>query len=510
MTGFINTGISYLVYMMMILLHFTASEALAISYGVGMVSSYLLNAAWTFQKESWSPRQVGKFVLVNMVILFFSELMLRFILTHFTKSAYLGQAINLVPITLFGFLANLFFVFRDADSTMVADEFRISSQLKLRLFFVAVALVLLQRLLVLISAIHIAQKMHSGWTLYSLLIGGYTHWDSGWYIEIAQAGYTTKVRTAFWPLYPWLMARLHDISGTTYASCGIVISLCSFVAAVYFLGLLVRSYFGYSTTLAAMALFAFAPTSYYFDAVYTEALFLALSLAAVYASTANRFFMANLLVMFATLTRNTGIFLCIILFFDYLRWHQNGWKFWRIPWWKSIKWDAIWFVIPFVGLSSYCWWLDWKFGNPFAFLAAEKYWYRTYMPPWESFESNWNLLLHPNQGIASFEYLLFEVGMFIVALLFIVLGLRYIRKSPSLLGWWIYLLAVTWIASTEPSINIPDYQVSFPRYLLMLFPGIIFLADIIRPKWATLFVLILFGFVLFEKSGLFYTGQWIA
>ncbi len=475
-----------------------------------MVSSYFLNAAWTFEKKPLSLHQAGKFILINVFILFLSELILKFILTHVTHSVYLGQAFNLIPITILGFFANQAIVFCNTDKSVEDGKNALPVRTKKTLFFAAMGLVIVHRILITISAMYISQTTRVGWTWYSLLISGYTHWDSSWYIEIAKGGYKTQLQTAFWPLYPWLMARLHDILGTTYASCGIVISLCSFVVAVYLLGLLVFRYFRLSTALAAMALFAFSPTSFYFDAVYTESLFLALSIAAVYASTTNRFLIASILVMFATLTRNTGIILSVIVVFDYLRWRKIGFKLWQSQWWKGLNRDACWLPIPIIGLFFYCIWLNWKFGNPFAFLTAEKHWYRVYMPAWETYTKSWYLLFDSHQTTLSNGYLLFEIATFSVAILFILLGLRYISRSEAFLGWWVYILAVTWIASTEPSMNIPDYLVSFPRYLLMLFPGIVYLADILRPKWIQVGVVVLFGIILYQKNGLFYIHQWIA
>jgi putative flippase GtrA len=508
--GLLNTGCSYIVYSALIFFGIASSVSLAVGYVVGMASSYFLNAVWTFQKKSWSIQQIGRFILINIIILYLSELSLAWLLGHVTHSAYAGQAINLIPITLFGFLANRFVVFKDTRNGSQEAVHQLPLRTKIRFFLLAIGFVILQRLIVLISALPVSGDLHEHWPWYSLWIQGYTHWDSSWYIDIAMSGFTTPIRTAFWPVYPWLMSQVHNLTGITYAGSGILISLCSFIVAVYFIGRLAEIHFGISTAIMTMALFALMPTSFYYDAPYTEALFMALSIAAVYASSMNRFFTAGILAASATLTRNTGIILCVILLFDYIRWRRIGLKFWRLRWWKGLNRGFVWLALPVAALIAYCSWLYVKFGNPFAFLTAEAHWHRLFMPAWETYARTWNLLLDKHGVISFHSYYAFEIGSFTMAILLALIGLRYIRRSLTMWGWFLYILAVTWIASTEPSMNLPDYLVSFPRYLLMLFPGLIFLADTVKSKWLRMAILALFVFFLYQKSSLFYLDRWIA
>ncbi|RIV28593.1 hypothetical protein D2Q93_02240 [Alicyclobacillaceae bacterium I2511] len=195
-----------------------------------------------------------------------------------------------------------------------------------QMFWLALGLVVVQRLLLLLAAVHQSLQHHLPLEWRQLLISGYAHWDSSWFIQIAQTGYTRKLQTAFWPLYPALMHMFHLVFGISYQAAGIVISLVFFVVALDWFGLAVAEVFERKTAYYAMALLAFFPTSYYFAAVYSESLFVALSAAVFYFSRTRRFGIASMAVLLAALTRNTGILLVGILAVEVVRAQGNGWR----------------------------------------------------------------------------------------------------------------------------------------------------------------------------------------
>lgn len=508
LTGLLNTGVSYAFYGTLIALGCDVTWALAVSFAAGMTTSYLINARWTFARKNFDRATLLRFVTINSGILIVSEITLHLILRDITASPYLAQIVNLIPVTAGGFVANQYLVFQDAESPVriVANTgaFR-------RYLVIAAAFVIVQRLFVLAGETSAALRHGLYFTLYSLLVNGFAHWDSGWYIQIARTGYTTVDQTAFWPMYPWLMSALHNLSGLDYRVSGIVISLVSFVFFLSFLGLWAEREFGRRTALWTMALIAFFPTAYYFDAVYTESLFLMLSAAAVYASQKRRFKIANVLVLFATLTRNTGGLLGFIIFFDYIKDRQTGWRFWQRRWWRSLGFEAMYLLLPAAGLAAYCVWLKERFGHYFPFLIAEsQHWHRGYMAPWLTFLHTLHYLLHPQATSMAPDYVRFEMASFAFAVMLLLIGVLYVRKSLNHVGWWLYLFAVTWITASEPSFDVPDYLVSLPRYVLMLFPGFVFFADFLRSNWIRTALTAVLAAVLFITSGIFYRGIWIA
>lgn len=108
--GVLNTGVSYVVFALLHYLGCNPEVSLAISYVAGMGTSYALNARWTFQRSTWSAREAVVFLLTNGVILLLSEGSLEILRRHI-GNVYAAQAVNLIPITLLGFIANQLIVF---------------------------------------------------------------------------------------------------------------------------------------------------------------------------------------------------------------------------------------------------------------------------------------------------------------------------------------------------------------------------------------------------------------
>ena len=142
----------------------------------------------------------------------------------------------------------------------------------------------------------------------NVLAAPFVRWDSIHYLEIARHGYTNTADTSFFPLYPLLTRGLSAIIGSD-AVAGVLISLVAFAIALSLVYRLTQRELDRPAAQAVVLLLAFAPLSFFFSAVYTESLFLALSVGAVYSARCERWGCAAALVAAAALTRNTGILL---------------------------------------------------------------------------------------------------------------------------------------------------------------------------------------------------------
>jgi Mannosyltransferase (PIG-V) len=156
-------------------------------------------------------------------------------------------------------------------------------------------------------------------------------WDSIHYLGIAEHGYAAAGNTAFFPLYPLLMRALGFVLGSDPLA-GVAISTASFMVALSLLHRLTELELGRRAADATVLLLAFAPLSFFFTAVYTESLFLALSLGAVYAARRERWALAAGVGGLAAVTHVTGILLVIPVAAMYLaerrrrrRWSGLGW-----------------------------------------------------------------------------------------------------------------------------------------------------------------------------------------
>jgi uncharacterized membrane protein len=142
-------------------------------------------------------------------------------------------------------------------------------------------------------------------------------WDSIHYLAIAEHGYAVAGNTAFFPLYPLLIRVLGFALGSDPVA-GVATSTVSFAVALSLLHRLTELELGRRAADATVLLLALAPLSFFFTAVYTESLFLALSLGAVYTARRERWALAACLGAVAALTRVTGVLLVIPLAAMYL------------------------------------------------------------------------------------------------------------------------------------------------------------------------------------------------
>ena len=111
------------------------------------------------------------------------------------------------------------------------------------------------------------------------------HWDTRHYIGIAQDGYTAvgneRLRLVFFPLYPLLMRLVSPLTGGNLFAAGTAVSLVCSAAAAALLYDLAQMQLGERGAWLAVAYFLLNPLSVFLGCVYTEALFICLTLAAV-------------------------------------------------------------------------------------------------------------------------------------------------------------------------------------------------------------------------------------
>jgi hypothetical protein len=151
-------------------------------------------------------------------------------------------------------------------------------------------------------------------SLGNVLAGSAVRFDANWYLAIARHGYAAAGNgsRAFWPLYPDLIRVLGYVLGSDVIA-GVAISVASFAGALVLLRRLAELELGKQAADGTILLLAFAPLSFFFSAVYTESLFLLLSVASIYAARRERWFIACALAGLATLTRTTGVALIVPL-----------------------------------------------------------------------------------------------------------------------------------------------------------------------------------------------------
>src|SRR5215203_1880060 len=194
------------------------------------------------------------------------------------------------------------------------------------------------------------------------LLGLWTHWDGLIYLDIALNGYDVAVpdRMAFFPFFPLLM-RLGAALGGPAALWGVLISLVATFCSLYFVYRIAEKHWGQKVARSTVLTFAFFPTAFFLNAVYSEALFVAFAAGSYWAAYVRRdLFLAGLWGALAAATRNSGVLLLIPL--GYL-WLRNRSEFgWRGLWQLAL--------VP-AGLLGYMIFLWYKFGDPLMFAGVQ-------------------------------------------------------------------------------------------------------------------------------------------
>jgi hypothetical protein len=344
-------------------------------------------------------------------------------------------------------------------------------------------------------------------------------WDFGYYQKIAEFGYSRNDGSiAFYPLFPWLMGLVANIT-KSYLVAGLIISgVASIVAAILLRRLVQLDYPG-SVAMRSVWFFLIFPTAYFLHVGYSESLFLALALACILAARIQRWWWAGVLGALCWMTRGVGAVLVPALAVeaaqqyrvrrkicshgavspcqnpggenasgqrgDHNKAHCSAWN-----------WTWLWIAAMPVGFAVYLF-INWHVaGNPFAFLQTRKI----------SFEQSFAF---PSVGIRQALWALYPtpreaemVGvqeLSFAALGFICTIISWIKLRP---------IYATWMTASLILFTSVNFLQSIPRYTLTMFPIFIFFALLGRNRfWAgviTVWSILLLGLFV----ALFARGEW--
>jgi len=155
----------------------------------------------------------------------------------------------------------------------------------------------------------------------NLLTASIVRWDAIHYLGIATQGYKPAADTGFFPFYPLLIRLLGWVVSSNVVA-GILISFASFAIGLTLLHRLAAEELGHRTADSTVLLLAFAPLTVFFTALYTESLFLALSVGTFYLARRGQFTWACVAAACATLTHVEGIALWAPV--AYMFWEAKG------------------------------------------------------------------------------------------------------------------------------------------------------------------------------------------
>jgi Mannosyltransferase (PIG-V) len=356
----------------------------------------------------------------------------------------------------------------------------------------------------------------------------WSHWDGEHYVALAAGGYLQPpdyVSPAFFPLYPLLMRSFAELFGGplslgALSLWGVLISLVALPFALYFIYQITQQSFSENTAKRTVLILSLFPTTFFFNAAYTESLFLALSAASIWALRVRKdLLLGCALAAFATATRNVGIFLVVPIAYEWLRGgvgRGGGQQAAGYGWWRGL---ACMVLAP-SGLGVYAAYLWLRSGNPLLFYTEQQRWGREATAPLSTLR---NALLEGGEdlrelfdlklwadpslgriadhvGAASDAYNLAFLG---VALTLLVLGLRMLPFSLSAYSFLLILPPAFFGTPQGPLMGLP-------RYLLVAFPIFIVLGALLKNRWLLGGWLVLSGAASLVLCALFVSWRFVA
>ncbi len=203
-------------------------------------------------------------------------------------------------------------------------------------------------------------------------LDGWVRWDAAHYINLALHGYgegnpSPGEGWGFFPLYSLLMRGLTEalflpVTEQNLALAGLVISSLCFIALNVLVARWSARLFGDEAARSTILLLCLSPFAFFFNAAYTESLFLLLVVATLMLATNDRWMAAGLVAGLATATRLVGLALIpALLYLAYKR------KISLLEMLTSIG-LSCYGVLAFGVYSAF------RTGNPFQYFEAQAEW----------------------------------------------------------------------------------------------------------------------------------------
>jgi len=287
-------------------------------------------------------------------------------------------------------------------------------------------------------------------------------WDSERYLYIAQHWYphTTDVSQltnyVFFPLYPLLMKLLAFVTDD-YLLSGIIISnVCLFISCYYVYKLALLDSDEATAIRSIKYLFLF-PTAFILSGVFTESLFLALSIACFYYARKGSWLASGMLGALASVTRPYGIIIIVPMLVEYLcSVHFDP---------KKIDKNSLALLIPPLGLAVFMAYEYYMTGDFLAFAHAQALWSFTLQNPLLQL-----LLRFSEMGMD----VRFNAILTVVALLVLLAGYKKIGISQLAYGLLLIFIPLCSAGS--------DWSMS--RYILVVFPLYFIMACYTKNEYA--------------------------
>jgi Gpi18-like mannosyltransferase len=325
---------------------------------------------------------------------------------------------------------------------------------KEKIFITIILLVIITRLLILAIAYFSSIKIEFLQPFYGNFLDLFHRYDAPYYIKIAVEGYEFSLEKFssinFFPFYPILIKIFNLLIGNLIGGpkiIGYLISNISLVIASIYLYKLIRLDFNEDISMKSVFYMLIFPTSFYFSIIYTEGLFLLLTISAFYYARKKQWLVASILGFFISLTRVMGVFIFIPFLIEYLDLNFNSLKISL----KKIKKDILYLLLIPAGLFSFMLYQYIKFKDPLAFYHAKSI-----------LKINYSSFAETILSVG--KYQLFNRIMFLGFLIFAIIIIIYLYFSEVRLSYIIYSFVLLFVYLSTGKIE------AMHRYVAVLFP----------------------------------------
>lgn len=315
-------------------------------------------------------------------------------------------------------------------------------------------------------------------------------WDSYWYMDVASNGYSTMGRLlelpdqtnlVFFPLYPLLMRWVGSVLNGDYFIAGLLISNLCLLASCYLLYLLVKLEYSRAVARRTVKYLLLFPISFVLSGVFTESLYLCLTLLCFYLAKRRQWWLAGACGAALSATRTLGVLVALPLAFEYLR----SLRF-RL---RAVRWNGLFLLLVPLGLAAF------SFHN--YQLTGDFLFFKTNQVAWDREIANpvWSLIRETGRAVGERSAKKFlEICFCLAGLGVLIRCYRSLNFSYWLFG--LYSILVPLSAGIA----------SMPRFTVPIFPLYVGLALMARKRWRDLaitsgFCLLQIGLMMLWSTG---------
>lgn len=338
--------------------------------------------------------------------------------------------------------------------------------------------------------------LEKGSILSNFLLYPFSNFDGAYYLLIAAKGYT--VNAGFFPLFPMLINAATRLFGVNILPfdprqyfTAITLVNFFFLAGLYVFYKIIKLDYKKNVAIWSIVFLLIFPTSFFFASIYSESLFLLLSLLSFYFARKKKWLWAGITGILLSATRIVGIAIFPALLYEYFKNEKN----------KSLAKLLSIFLSPF-GLIVYAFYNLQKWGNPFYFIQAQGNFANNrtvnsiILLPQTLFRYL-KILFTLKPNIYEWWVAFFELSFFVFGLIiFYVAWRKKIRLSYLIFGILCFLIP----ASTGTFSGLP-------RYILIIFPIFITLAlvknKVLKIIYCAISIMLLFLFFMLFSKGYF-------